>query len=157
MDKLFHTTVYYGCNYLSTRGLISIHISKRGSWMLNSLRHNLGYSTQWKQPGFIAASATVLPQLLWLSLFRCGCKPTLARLLWLFVVSFMMCVRACVFTRMLVFYDENITYKQVTISLNQHYCWNNKDQTLVGSWTLFTILSSIPNFHLTGACTRYFV
>ena len=32
MDKLFHRTLYDGCNYLSMLGLKLIHVSKRGPW-----------------------------------------------------------------------------------------------------------------------------
>ena len=32
MDKLFHTTLYWTCDYLSMLGLKLIHVSERGSW-----------------------------------------------------------------------------------------------------------------------------
>ena len=32
MDKLFHPTLYNGCNYLSMLGLKVNHVSKRGHW-----------------------------------------------------------------------------------------------------------------------------
>ena len=39
MDKLFHPTVYNGCNYLSMLGLKLNQVSKRGPWCQWPLQH----------------------------------------------------------------------------------------------------------------------